>query len=166
MNNSIYCSPCSPVARIPLVITQEEEDDDEDDECEIVENEKENVDGSPVCVQVSDLKPAVRKLLSIPGKAGRQAFGGSKRFVPDPLAIINRRLFLTPKEKVSRKRKAAVTETVPVVSPELHQDSLKWISIIGSNRLKKDDSTLLLKMDALITFLDNNFVCKHCVKSD
>ena len=43
---------------------------------------------------------------------------------------------------------------------------MNWTSIIGSDRLNKDDSLLLLKMDALVAFLDNNFLCKHCLKSE
>lgn len=169
--NSLYCSPCSPVARVPVIVTQEEEEDDDidDDDCEIVENvcEKSNDDQSPVGVPVSQLPPAVRKLLSISCMGGRDEVRINNRFVADPLVSTKRRLFLTPKEKVSRQKgKATVTGVVPTVSPQVDKDSHYWRSIVGANRLKKDDSMLLLKMDALIAFLDNNFLCRHCFKSD
>ena len=108
--NSPYCSPCSPVARVPVVMTQEEEEDVDDDDCEIVEKDKENDNISPVCA-------AVRKLISVSGEGGRMVRGNCTSFVADPLATTRRRLFLTPKEKVSRKRKAYVTTEVPIVSP-------------------------------------------------
>ena len=95
MSSSPGCGP--NVARVAAVITQEEEEEDnEDDVCEIVENEKEteNDDGSPVCVQVSQLKPEVRKLLSMSGHGGRTEIGNCTRFVVDPLSTTNRSCLL------------------------------------------------------------------------
>ena len=151
--NSQYCSPCSPVARVPVVITQEEEEDsdDDEDECEIVENQKENEEKAPICA-------ALRKIMCGNVHAGRMLVGNDTTYDLGSLPTTRRRLFLTPKEKPTRKRKA-----VPIVSPQVDEDSQKWTTIIGSDRLKKDDSLLLLKMDALVAFLDNNFLCKHCL---
>jgi hypothetical protein len=163
--NSPYCSPCSLiVGTASFVITQEEEDDDDDDGNEVDKEDKENDDGPTTGVQVSTLKPAVRKLLADDGQGGRAYFVNGT--VADPLGNPKRRLFLTPKEKVSRKRKAADPTPVAIVSPTEDEPTLKWTSIVGSNRLKIDDSMLLLKMNTLISFIDDNFVCKHCLKSD
>ena len=98
--NSPYCSPCSPVARVPVVITQEEEEDSDDDEdqCEIVENQKENEEKPPISA-------ALRKILCSSVHAGRMQVGNDTRYDPGSLPTTKRRLFMTPKENQLGKEK-------------------------------------------------------------
>jgi hypothetical protein len=140
-------------------------EDGNEDEDEASNNENNGGNQMSPGVQVTQMKPAVHKLLCASFIGGRNAVDASQLIVEDPLSFTRRGLFRTPKEKECQTRKAT-EPPVPFVFPDVDEESIKWTSIVRSNCLKKDDSMLLLKMNVLIRFIGNNCVCKHCLKSD